>query len=418
MNPPVQEAFASQSQTSNPSKRLGPALFLGAAAWIGPFVALNTVLIPALLGEVAPDQKVMLLAVLSAAGAIVGLFANIVFGVMSDRTRSRLGKRVPWMFVGSVGSAASALVIANAESGTQILVGWVLFQVFLGGLVAPMITIIPDRVPEEKRGSYSSVYGVAMMIGGACGGIIGSRFLDDPRQGILVMAVIILLSGPMFALLAPDASNKDQPRDAFDAKSLVASFKMPPIANVDFYKALFGKLFFVVGTYAVTGYQLYILTDYMGADTATAGNIIALYSMIHLVLGAVFGAITGPISDKIKRRKIFVVGAAVLIAVGTLIPLIVAEPWTLLVFAVFGGIGGGTFNAVDQAVNFTVLPDKETAAKDLGILNMANNGGQVLGPLLSSAVIGLFSSYAAVFLASAVMLALSGITIKTIKSVK
>lgn len=418
MNQSATTVASQESAIKSPPKRLGPALFLGASAWIAPFVALNTVLIPALLTEVAPDQKVALLAVLSAAGAIVGLFANILFGAMSDRTRSRLGKRAPWMFVGSAGSAAAALLIANAESGTMILIGWVLFQVFLGGLVAPMITIIPDRVPEEKRGSYSSVYGVAMMIGGATGGILGSRFLEDPRQGIMIMAVVVLLSGPIFAVLAPDTSNKNDARTAFDAKTLLASFKMPSLQHKDFYKALFGKLFFVVGTYAVTGYQLYILTDYMGADTATAGNIIALYSMIHLVLGAVFGGITGPISDRVKRRKIFVVGAAILIAVGTLIPLIVAEPWTLLVFAVFGGIGSGTFNAVDQAVNYAVLPTEDAAAKDLGILNMANNGGQVLGPLLSSAVIGLFSSYAAVFIASAVMLVLSGGTIKAIRTVK
>lgn len=418
MNRPSELPTAELSQTKSPPKRLGPALFLGAATWIAPFVALNTVLIPALLSEIAPSQKVALLAVLSAAGAIVGLFANILFGALSDRTRSRFGKRAPWMIVGSVGSAAAALIIASAQTGTTVLIGWVLFQVFLGGLVAPMVTVIPDRVPDERRGSFSSVYGVAMMVGGAIGGILGSRFLENPRQGIIIMAVVVLCSGPLFALLAPDTSNKDVERSNFDVKEVLSSFKMPSIKNSDFYKALFGKLFFVIGTYAVTGYQLYILTDYMGASTETAANIIALYSIIHLLLGAVFGAVTGPLSDKVKQRKIFVIGAAVLIAAGTIIPLIVAQPWTLLLFAVFGGIGGGTFNAVDQAVNYAVLPDGETAAKDLGILNMANNGGQVLGPLLASVLITLFASYAVVFAASAVSLILSGVTIKAIKSVK
>ncbi len=38
-------------------------------------------------------------------------------------------------------------------------------------------------------------------------------------------------------------------------------------------------------------------------------------------------------------------------------------------------------------LNIDVLPNMKTAAKDLGILNIANNGGQVIGPVLSGIII-------------------------------
>lgn len=397
-----------------PSWVLGLAIMLASVAWLGPFLGMNMVLIPAKFGIIAPDGKVALIATISAVGALVSLIATIVFGAISDLTRSRFGRRGPWMIVGSIGSAAMVLLVREADSPTAIIVGWALFQVFLAAIVAPLVAVIPDRVPESKRGAFSSVYGVSMMVGGAVGMMIASRFIADPQQGMLVMAIIILLSGPVFVTLAPDVSNVDVPREAFSTKMLLRNFSFPSKNSRDFYLALFGKLFFVVGTYMVTGYQLYILTDYMGASTAEAGDIIALVSMIGLVLGLVFAAISGPISDRVGRRKIFVLIAAGLLAVGSIFPLMIAQTWTMLVFGVFSAIGGGIFNSVDQAINYDVLPDPETAAKDLGIINMANTGGQVFGPLAGSAAVGIIGSFGAVFVTSAIAMAVSASFIKLI----
>ena len=45
------------------------------------------------------------------------------------------------------------------------------------------------------------------------------------------------------------------------------------------------------------------------------------------------------------------------------------------------GLGIGTYLAVDQALMTQVLPNKADAGKDLGVLNVAQAGGQVLAPL-------------------------------------
>ncbi|MFT8386049.1 MAG: MFS transporter, partial [Lentilactobacillus hilgardii] len=53
-------------------------------------------------------------------------------------------------------------------------------------------------------------------------------------------------------------------------------------------------------------------------------------------------------------------------------------------YGIIAGTGSGIFFSVDQALNLEVLPDPETAAKDLGILNFANTGAQILAPVLGA----------------------------------
>lgn len=53
-------------------------------------------------------------------------------------------------------------------------------------------------------------------------------------------------------------------------------------------------------------------------------------------------------------------------------------------YGIIAGIGSGIFFSVDQALNLEVLPNPENSAKDLGILNFANTGAQILGPVLGA----------------------------------
>ncbi|HEY0189209.1 MAG TPA: hypothetical protein VGC67_17110 [Cellulomonas sp.] len=53
----------------------------------------------------------------------------------------------------------------------------------------------------------------------------------------------------------------------------------------------------------------------------------------------------------------------------------------MILFAGLGvGAAGGAFSALDQALSYEVLPDLETSANDLGILNMATTGGRRSDP--------------------------------------
>jgi MFS family permease len=89
----------------------------------------------------------------------------------------------------------------------------------------------------------------------------------------------------------------------------------------------------------------------------------------------------------------------------------------IILYSVFAGLGLGIFNAVDQALNIAVLPDPETSAKDLGILNFAATGGQIAGPLLAAAAITTIG-YHALFLVSGCTAIIGAILFLMIKRVR
>jgi MFS family permease len=103
--------------------------------------------------------------------------------------------------------------------------------------------------------------------------------------------------------------------------------------------------------------------------------------------------------------------------VGIIIPGITASAWTMLAYATLSGAAMGMYNSVDQALNVSVLPNPDNTAKDLGIVNLANSLGQVLGPIVASMIVG-FAGYRLIFPAAGLMCLIGAILIILIRKVK
>lgn len=161
-----------------------------------------------------------------------------------------------------------------------------------------------------------------------------------------------------------------------------------PLHNAgNFYLALFGKMIINTATTAIMGYQLYILSDYIRLNVAGQQKYVSIISTLLMITAIVMSITAGPVSDKIHSRKIPVFFAAILVAIGVIFPAFNNAPWTMLVYGLLAGLGMGIFFAVDQALNLEVLPNPGTAAKDLGILNLANTGSQILGPIVAAVIV-------------------------------
>lgn len=136
----------------------------------------------------------------------------------------------------------------------------------------------------------------------------------------------------------------------------------------------------------ITIYQLYILENYVGLEVKEAGVVISSMSVITMVVSLVGSVAAGPLSDMIGRCKVPIVIASVLFAIGIAMPWLMPSATGMLLYAGIAGLGYGVYSSVDQALNVDVLPNKEEAGKDLGILNLATTLGQMLGPVLMSAI--------------------------------
>ncbi|MFB7336051.1 MFS transporter [Streptomyces adustus] len=397
--------------------RLITALAVGALAWTVPFMASIIVLLPARLDQLDAAHKVADFATVTVVGSVVALVANVVFGALSDRTRSRFGARSPWIVAGGVGLGLSLAALGAAPTFTVLLLVWCVLQLFLNMFLAPVSAIMADRVAPSRRGMAAGLAGTATIIGQAAAAATGAAFIGHPSAGFFALAALPVVGGVVVVLTAPDTSNLDVPRAALTGRTFLETFTFPRKA-ADFYWALSGRFLLVIGYFLIMNYQLFILTDYMHLSDAAAAHVVTLAGLVTVVVGIVAGLVTGPLSDRIGRRKLPVIASTVLVGAGAVIPFLAADSWAMLAFAGVAGFAMGMYGAVDQALVVEVLPNKATAAKDLGILNMANTGGQIVAPAIAAAVIAGAGGYRSLFLVCVIACVLAAACILPIKSAR
>ncbi|BES85198.1 MFS transporter [Pectobacterium araliae] len=382
---------------------LGFAVGIGALLWLGPFMGINSVLNPAKLSNIIGQGAEVnnFLALLGTLGAITSTITTIIIGALSDLTRSRWGRRTPWILVGSVLTAAVmiglGMINTKEQLGTFIAL-WCLLQTFINFVVAPLLAVIADQIAPRHRGLISSIYAAGFIVGQYGGPVVGGFFLSDVNPhlvntGYYVLALAMLLSGPIAAMIIKEKSSLDMPHQKINKENFVQYFVFPVRNARDFYLALFGKMLVTITITAFSVYQLFFLTSGMGLNNSSAGHYISLMGIATMVTALIFAPIAGPISDRLRTRKKPVFIATLLIALGTVIPFFYGEPAAMIWYGVVAGIGSGIFFSVDQALNLEVLPNPENSAKDLGILNFANTGAQILGPVLGAVLFNLVGQH-------------------------
>lgn len=88
------------TQAVIPLRRLLPGLVIGPASWLGPYIASVSLFLPAMIAMLDEEHKIELVATFATAAMIVAAISNMVAGALSDRTRTRWGKRTPWLVIG------------------------------------------------------------------------------------------------------------------------------------------------------------------------------------------------------------------------------------------------------------------------------------------------------------------------------
>jgi MFS family permease len=194
-------------------------------------------------------------------------------------------------------------------------------------------------------------------------------------------------------------------------------FVVDPRKHPDFFWAFIARLVLIVGYWSIVSFQLYILDDYIGLGLDKANELFPLTTAV-LALGIILALVpSGLLSDRMGRRKPFVVVASLVVAASAVVPIISPTVTGAIISVAIGGVGIGIYLAVDQALMTQVLPNAADAGKDLGVLNIAQAGGQIVAPLVASLVIGL-AGYPMLYAFAAVMAALAALAVLPIKSVR
>ncbi len=397
-------------------RRLMASLFMGNIGIFLLWGAIPAVLLPLQIEGIDPANKVANLAVVSTIGAFVAMVAQPVAGMVSDRTRGRLGRRAPWMLAGVAVGGLALIGMASANTLLQVGIAWAVVQMAYNFTQGPLSAVMPDRVPRGVRGTFAAVAGMGLMLGVLGGQILGAQFRNAVPTGYMFLAGFAALTTVAFIVLNRDRNNTDEPREPFDMRVFLRTFWVSPRKHPDFAWGFANRLLLYVGYFLITGYQLYLLQDYVGLEDAA--SYIPQVGVINLAGIVIATVIAGPLSDRLGRRKPVVMVAGIVMGVSLLVPWLVPTLTGWMVFAALAGLGFGAYQSVDTALMSEVLPSQNDFAKDLGVLNIAATLPQTIAPGLAGLIVVSFDSYAALF-PIAIVLALAGaVAVLPIKAVR
>ncbi len=397
------EAAGSAAGTTGARSRVGWAFITlyalsstgGSLLFLAPLLVSLALKVNDLVGiEAAPRN----LATIAGIGSLLAIVANPLFGRLSDRTTSRMGMRRPWMVTGLVLGTAGTLVVATAPNIPVVLAGWCTCQVFFNATLAAQTAVLPDQVPPDQRGLVSGVLGLSVPIASVVGTYLVQAF---DHSTLLMFAAPCVVGGAavlLFVWRLPDRRLAANDRPPWSLRELAGTFYVSPRRNPDFAWAFLSRFLLVMAYAFLVTYQAYYLMTRAGSAAADVPRQVYLGTVVQSVALVCVAPLAGRISDRVGRRKLFVMGAAVIYAAALFVIAASSSFDGYLVGMALGGLGFGMYMAVDLALVVDVLSDPLSAAKDLGVLNIAGALPFAVAPALAPGLLSLgHGSYALLY---------------------
>ena len=402
-----------------PVVRVGTAwtasLSLSTLAVFMAFMTPIQILLPLQLEHIDPGHKSTALAWVTGAGALVAVVANPLAGALSDRTVSRWGRRRPWIVGGALAGAAGLALTAAQHSVLGVALGWCVAQAGLNGMLAGVTTPVADTVPVGQRAEVSGWTGIMQSFGLVLGALLTTLLFTGVWSGYGSLALLTVVLALPFALRFPEPVLPRALRPALDLRRILAGLWISPSAHPDFAWAWLTRFLINLGNALGTLYLLFYLTD--SVHYGDPGTGVLILTVIYTLFAGLTAVPVGRISDRLGRRKPFVFISCVVMAVAAVL-LALVHTWTAaMAAAAVLGAGFGIYLAVDQALVTQVLPAALDRAKDLGVINVANSGPQVLAPALAAPIVAWLGGYTALYLATAVVTVLGGVLVRNVRSV-
>src|SRR5580765_3667323 len=291
------------------------AYFLFMCALLGPGIVGLAIKVQSI---VPAAEKAPALGVVSAFAAIVATLSNVIFGRISDRTTWRFGRRRPWIVIGTAVMGAGLLGTALSPTVPALVVAWCTVQFGANVALSPFNAILADFVPHEQRGVVASVKGIAINLAVMSGTFMAKFFTDNLVALFFGPAVVAFVAVVAYAWYLPEKQLMVAPPKA-TFKEILGTFYFNPVKHPDFGWAWLSRFTILLSTYMFTTFRLFFMQDELGMTTVEAASAIATGVLIYTLISMPASYIAGWLSDRLNRRKIFVMISSILFGVGTLV---------------------------------------------------------------------------------------------------
>jgi MFS family permease len=383
---------------------------------------------------------------------MVALLAQSLMGMFSDRTTSRWGRRRPYILAGSLITAVLTILIGF----TTGMVGMAGFAAFMAiGLLQPISAnasqaaaqgIIPDLVPEGKRGRFSGVKALfevplPLIIVAL---LIGNLISHGQMWAGLLVAVVVLLLVMLLTMLIPEQPLDESPspmdwapllrlagmtvvftliilgmgqvvqwanRLLHDVTAPVTIFVVLGIVglvgmlvavvlgvwlsvrislgedakkNSSFTWWVINRLLFLVGAVNLSTFAVYYLQGRLGYVREAAASPASRLLLFVGIFILISTLLASWLTDRLGVKRMVAIAGMVGV-LGAVIALSVPNLAVIYIGGCVLGIGVGLFYSANWALG-TLLVPKEQAGRYLGISNLAGAGAGAVGAYIGGRI--------------------------------
>ena len=243
-------------------------------------------------------------------GLVVAMIIQPIAGALSDAAKSRWGRRRPFIVGGIVGTILLVAAMSQANSLVMLLAVYVILQMVFNFALGPYQGLIPDLVPENRRGSAAGFKAFAEVAGILIPALAIVLFLTENDVFVWFMAIIAILAigtGITVLVIREDPNPTDRP--AMDAmESVRSAFRISPRRHADFFWMLLGRLLFVVAMTSIQQFSFSYVRDVLQPE-----EVLIAAGLLTLIIAVCILAVTYPaglLSDRFGRRSIILIAGA------------------------------------------------------------------------------------------------------------
>ena len=354
----------------------------------GFFMAMESVILPVLVMGVVPEgAKNTLLGALGLSGLLVAALVQPIAGWYSDRTRTPLGRRVPYMMWGCLSVTLGMLGLASAVNYLSLFVVWVLIQANASIGFVPFQALIRDLVPFERLGVasslkiFSDISGAAVLI--AVTGLLLGNFDPDGSSYWLWIALGIL--GLSLIITASISSSIVVPRERAVQRldgAIWEKLRVTSRLNPQLGWFLVSRYLMISAAFIFPTYGLFYLKDMVQVNNPaqTLGLMIVVIGGVMLL--SVYPV--GWVSDKVGRKPVVLIGA-IGASLGLLIMTQADGAIQVLIVATFTSV----FVGIMLAGNWALANELGTSGREgqhIGLVSVATISGAATSKLLGPVV--------------------------------
>jgi MFS family permease len=389
---------------------------------------------------------------------MAALLMQAVMGMLSDRSTLRWGRRRPFIFIGTLADLVFIAALGFAAGLSGLTGFWFLFIVALLLQVSSNVAqaaqqgLIPDLVPENQRGRFSSVKAILelplplILVSFTVAKMVSRGML---WAGLLLAAGILTLS-MLITMFVPETPRKEPPgpfnwqpilrltlmAGTFTAVilgtgaavnllgNLFRSITSVPVLvllmggtgflamliavavgvwasvrvsvgseaaqhNPGFSWWVINRLAFLVGVVNLSTFAVFFIQARLGFERETAAGPAALLMTVVGVF-ILFSALpSGWLTDRFGRKPLIAI-SGLLAAAGTLIALLSPNLNIIYVGGTLIGVATGLFYTANWALGTDLVPRRE-AGRYLGISNLAGAGAGAVGAYIGGPIADYFT---------------------------